>query len=82
MAAEQQLLLYPCLSGECREKEERLGEGRARVRKSKYKFFDELPLMKTVPCVANVLDIGIAHAYEMVRQKEFPTIALGSHNRH
>lgn len=48
------------------------------MKKSKYKSFDELPLMLTVPDVSNVLGIGLAHAYEIVRRRDFPTITLGS----
>jgi len=48
------------------------------MKKSRYKSFDDLPLMLTVPDVSNVLGIGLAHAYEIVRRKDFPTITLGS----
>jgi len=48
------------------------------MRKCKYKSFDDLPLMLTVSDVADVLGIGLAHTYEVVRQKDFPTITLGS----
>ena len=33
------------------------------MKKSRYKSFDDLPLMLTVPDVSNVLGIGLAHAY-------------------
>ena len=48
------------------------------MKKSKYKSFDELPLMLTVAEVANVLGIGLAHAYEIARRRDFPTITLGT----
>ena len=48
------------------------------MRKCKYKSFDELPLMLTVEEVAGVLGIGIAHAYEVARRRDFPTIKIGS----
>ena len=48
------------------------------MRKCKYKSFDELPLMLTVEDVAGVLGIGIAHAYEVARRRDFPTIKIGS----
>ena len=44
------------------------------MRKSKYNSFDELPLMLTVEDVSHVLGIGLAHAYEIVRRRDFPTI--------
>ena len=48
------------------------------MRKSRYKSFEELPLMLTVQDVADVLGIGLAHAYEVAHRKDFPTITLGS----
>ncbi len=48
------------------------------MKKSRYKSFDDLLLMLTVPDVSNVLGIGLAHAYEIVRRRDFPTITLGS----
>ena len=48
------------------------------MRRSKYKSFEELPLMLTVQNVADVLGIGLAHAYEVAHRKAFPTITLGS----
>ena len=48
------------------------------MRKCKFRSYDELPLMLTVADVADVLGIGLAHAYEVVRRQDFPTIILGS----
>ena len=48
------------------------------MRKSKYNSLDELPLMLTVEDVSHVLGIGLAHAYEVVHRRDFPTITLGS----
>ena len=48
------------------------------MKKSKYKSFKELPLMLNVQDVSDVLGIGLAHAYEVVRRKDFPSITLGS----
>ena len=48
------------------------------MKKSKYKSFNELPLMLNVQDVSDVLGIGLAHAYEVVRRKDFPSITLGS----
>lgn len=48
------------------------------MRKCRFHFYDELPLMLTVADVADVLGIGLAHAYEVVRRQDFPTITLGS----
>lgn len=48
------------------------------MNQSKYKSFDELPLMLTVPEVANVLGISRAGAYELARSKGFPVLNIGS----
>ena len=48
------------------------------MKKSKYKSFNELPLMLNVQDVSDVLGIGLAHAYEVVRRRDFPSITLGS----
>lgn len=44
----------------------------------KYKSFDELPLMLSVPEVAAVLGISRAGAYELARSKGFPALNIGS----
>jgi predicted DNA-binding transcriptional regulator AlpA len=51
---------------------------RTTMKKSQFKSFDELPLMLTVPDVSNVLGIGLANAYSIVRRPDFPSITLGS----
>ena len=48
------------------------------MKRSKYNSFNELPLMLTVQDVADVLGIGLAHAYEVAHRQDFPTITLGS----
>ena len=48
------------------------------MKKSKYESFNELPLMLNVQDVSDVLGIGLAHAYEVVRRRDFPSITLGS----
>lgn len=48
------------------------------MRKCRFHSYDELPLMLTIADVADVLGIGLAHAYEVVRRQDFPTITLGS----
>lgn len=47
------------------------------MNESKYKSYDDLPLMLSVPEVAEVLGIGRAHAYELVKAKGFPSITIG-----
>ena len=41
-------------------------------------FVEECYVMLTVQDVADVLGIGLAHAYEVAHRKDFPTITLGS----
>ena len=45
---------------------------------SKYKSYDELPLMLSVPEVAIVLGISRAAAYELERSKDFPSLRIGT----
>lgn len=48
------------------------------MNQSKYKSFDELPLMLSVPGVAAVLGISRAGAYALARSKGFPALNIGS----
>lgn len=48
------------------------------MKQVQYKSYDELPLMLSVPDVADVLGIGRANAYELVRSEGFPTIKIGN----
>ena len=45
---------------------------------SKYKSYDELPLMLSVPEIAIVLGISRAAAYELARSKDFPSLRIGT----
>jgi len=48
------------------------------MKKSVYKTYDELPLMLSVSQVADVLGIGRTNAYELVKEKDFPSLKIGS----
>ena len=48
------------------------------MKNSSYKSFDDLPLMLSVPEVANVLGISRAGAYELVKTEGFPSLTIGS----
>ena len=48
------------------------------MEKTQYKTFDDLPLMLSVPDLASVLGISRAGAYELVKEKGFPTLKIGS----
>ena len=45
---------------------------------SKYKSYDELSLMLSVPDVAAVLGISRAAAYELARSRDFPSLRIGT----
>lgn len=48
------------------------------MKEVKYKSYNELPLMLSVPEVAAVLGISRAGAYELARSKGFPSLSIGS----
>ena len=48
------------------------------MRTSKYKNFEDLPLMLSVPEVGEVLGISRAGAYELVHSVGFPHIKIGN----
>lgn len=48
------------------------------MKRSQYHSFEELPLMLNVQDVADVLGIGLAHAYEVAHREDFPALTLGS----
>ena len=48
------------------------------MKNSVYKTYDELPLMLSVSQVADVLGIGRTNAYELVKEKDFPSLNIGS----
>ena len=54
------------------------GVERKRMKQEKYKTFDDLPLMLSVPELASVLGISRAGAYELVKEKGFPSLTIGS----
>lgn len=48
------------------------------MKQVKYKSYEELPLMLSVPEVAAVLGISQAGAYELVRTEGFPSLKVDS----
>ena len=48
------------------------------MEKTQYKSFDDLPLVLSVPDLASVLGISRAGAYELVKEKGFPSLTIGS----
>lgn len=43
-----------------------------------YKFYDELPLMLNAETLKNVLGISLTSAYELMHEKDFPSIKIGN----
>ena len=48
------------------------------MRESKFKNYDDLPLMLSVPEVAEVLGISRAGSYELVSSAGFPHMKIGN----
>ena len=43
-----------------------------------YRSYDELPLMLNANTVKDVLGISISSAYELMKEKGFPSLKIGS----
>ena len=48
------------------------------MKQAKYKSYDELPINLSVPEAADVLGISRAGAYELVKEKGFPSLTIGN----
>ena len=48
------------------------------MKNCKYNSLDDLPLMLSVPDMASVLGISRAGAYELVKERGFPSLTIGS----
>ena len=48
------------------------------MRSTKFKNYEDLPLMLTAPEVGEVLGISRASAYELVRSRGFPSVRIGT----
>ncbi len=48
------------------------------MKESKYKSYEDLPLMLNVQMIAAVLAISRSKAYELVSSKGFPALKLGN----
>ena len=49
-----------------------------KMQKSVFTNYDELPLFLSVKLVAQTLGVGRATAYELMNEKDFPAIRIGS----
>ena len=45
---------------------------------SKYKSYDDLPLFLNAKMVAEVLGVAPSSAYELMHEKDFPTVKVGT----
>ena len=48
------------------------------MKESTYKTYDELPLFLIAATVSSVLGVSPASAYELMHEKDFPTLRVGS----
>ena len=48
------------------------------MKRNKFKSYDDLPLMLSVPELTDVLGISRASAYELVKSKGFPALYIGN----
>ena len=48
------------------------------MKESIYKSYDELPLMLNAETIKNVLGISLTSAYELMHEKDFPSIKIGN----
>ena len=48
------------------------------MKEVKYKSYDDLPLMLSVPEVAAAMGISRAGAYELVHSEGFPSLTIGT----
>ena len=48
------------------------------MKESMYKSYDELPLFLNAEMVAKVLGVSPASAYELLCEREFPALRIGS----
>ena len=49
-----------------------------KLKESAYKTYDELPLFLNAAAVAKALGIAPSSAYELMHEKSFPTLKVGS----
>ena len=48
------------------------------LKESTYKTYDDLPLFLNAAMVAQVLGVAPSSAYELMHEKDFPTLRVGS----
>ena len=53
-------------------------KGVFKIKKSIYKSYDELPLMLNAEMLKDILGISLASVYELLHDKDFPSIKIGN----
>ena len=48
------------------------------MKESVYKSYDELPLFLNAETVAKTLGISISSCYELIHEKDFPSLTIGN----
>ena len=48
------------------------------MKESIFKSYDELPLFLNAEAIGNVLGVSISSAYELINEKDFPSIRIGN----
>lgn len=48
------------------------------MKESAFKNYDDLPLFLNAPTVAKILGVSRSSAYELMHEKEFPALQIGS----
>ena len=48
------------------------------MKQSQYQSYDELPLFLNAKMVADVLGVSPSSGYELMREKDFPSLKVGS----
>lgn len=48
------------------------------MKQSRYQSYDELPLFLNAKMVADVLGVSPSSGYELMREKDFPALKVGS----
>ena len=59
-------------------KRHRIRKEEIQMKESNYKSYDELPLFLNAATVAKVLGIAPSSSYELMHEKNFPTLRIGS----
>lgn len=55
-----------------------MSEGGVILKESIYKNYDELPLFLNAETVANLLGVSTTAVYELMHEKDFPVLKIGS----